>query len=110
MIDKLSDNISISRQFLRSVNIEADLGRADALVGYICQDTSKNLIQNISYHINETRQRAFTCTGPYGGGKSSLALILGSMVSKDKKLRQEARQILGDVVTKPIEQAWKTSS
>jgi len=55
MIDKLSDNISISRQFLRSVNIEADLGRADALVGYICQDTSKNLIQNISYHINETR-------------------------------------------------------
>lgn len=110
MIDKLSDNISISRQFLRSVNIEADLGRADALVGYICQDTSKNLIQNISYHINETRQRAFTCTGPYGGGKSSLALILGSMVSKDKKLRQEAKQILGDVVTKPIEQAWKTSS
>jgi len=67
MFEKLNSNVTISRQFLKSVNLEADLGRTDALQGYLCQDTAKSLVKNMAHHLNNTRQKAFTWTGPYGG-------------------------------------------
>jgi hypothetical protein len=106
MPENHEQNVSISRQFLRSVNLEADLGRSDALQGYICQNTASGLIKTMAHHLNETRQRAFTWTGPYGGGKSSLALALGSLVSPNKELRASARKILH--VDEEIDRAWST--
>jgi hypothetical protein len=94
MFEKLNSNVTISRQFLRSVNLEADLGRTDALQGYICQDTAKSLVKNMAHHLNNTRQKAFTWTGPYGGGKSSLAIVLCSLVSPLTKLKTEAKKLL----------------
>lgn len=91
----LSDVVSISRQFLRSVRIDADVGREDALSGYICQGTARSLLENMGRQVAETRQRAFTWTGPYGGGKSSLALMLCSLVGQQPKLRTKAKQLLG---------------
>jgi len=104
MSENLDKNVTISRQFLRSVNLEADLGRTDALQGYICQNTASSLVKTMAHHLNETKQRAFTWTGPYGGGKSSLALVLGSLVSPNKELRLSARKILQ--VDEDIDQAW----
>ena len=104
MTEKLNQNVTISRQFLRSINLEADLGRLDALRGYICQETATVLIKTMAHHINATEQRAFTWTGPYGGGKSSLALVLGSLVSPSKELRAEARNVLR--IDEEIESAW----
>ena len=92
---KLADVVTISRQFLRSVRIDADVGREDALSGYICQGTARSLLENMARQIVETRQRAFTWTGPYGGGKSSLALMLCSLVGPQPKLRARARGLLG---------------
>ena len=109
MTDKLTKQVTISRQFLRSINLEADLGRSDALQGYICQETARSLLKNMAHHLNGTRQRAFTWTGPYGGGKSSLALVLGSLVSPNKLLRVEANKLLGTKPGDDIELAWSTS-
>ena len=92
---KLTDVVTISRQFLRSVRIDADVGREDALTGYICQGTARSLLEHMARHVVETRQRAFTWTGPYGGGKSSLALLLCSLVGPQPKLRSRAKQLLG---------------
>jgi hypothetical protein len=63
----------------------------------------------MAHHIAKTSQRAFTWTGPYGGGKSSLALVLGSLVSPTKSLRDGAKKILG--LSDDIEnsQAWQCS-
>ncbi|QKF49334.1 ATP-binding protein [Pseudomonas graminis] len=91
---KLSDVVKISRQFLRSVRLDADLGRDDALSGYICQGTSRAVLENMARQLVETRQRAFTWTGPYGGGKSSLALLLCSLLGSNKEHRQFAEKIL----------------
>jgi hypothetical protein len=91
----LADIVTISRQFLRSVRLDADFGREDALSGYICQGTAKSVLENMARQIVETNQRAFTWTGPYGGGKSSLALSLCSLVSSEPKLRAKAKQVLG---------------
>ena len=76
----LSSIVEISRQFLRSIQIDDDFGREDALSGYVCQGTARILLESMSEQILETKQRAFTWTGPYGGGKSSLALMLCSLV------------------------------
>jgi hypothetical protein len=105
----LSETVYVSRQFLRSVNLEADLGRSDALQGYVYQETAKSLLANMAHHIVKTRQRAFTWTGPYGGGKSSLALVLGSLVSPIKSLREEAKKILGVQSELEINEAWGCS-
>jgi hypothetical protein len=91
----LSDVVTISRQFLRSVRIDVDVGREDALSGYICQGTASSLLESMARQITETRQRAFTWTGPYGGGKSSLALMLCSLVGGQAKVRTKAKQLLG---------------
>lgn len=103
----LSDVVTISRQFLRSVRIDTDVGRDDALSGYICQGTASSLLESMARQIAETRQRAFTWTGPYGGGKSSLALMLCSLVGAQPKVRAKARQLLdipeGSLVHKAFE-------
>ena len=91
---KLSEVVKISRQFLRSVRLDTDIGRDDALSGYVCQGTALSLLENMAVQVRDTRQRAFTWTGPYGCGKSSLALMLCSLVGGNSHLREKAMTIL----------------
>jgi hypothetical protein len=102
----LSDVVTIARQFLRSVRLDTDLGREDALSGYICQGTARSLLESMARQLVETKQRAFTWTGPYGGGKSSLALMLCSLVGGQSKLRSKAKQILGLDDASPVHRAF----
>lgn len=91
---KLSDFVHVSRHYQRSIRIDVDLGRTDALDGYICHGTATTLLNSMSKQILESNQRAFTWTGPYGGGKSSLAVAFASALGSDKNLREKARDIL----------------
>lgn len=91
----LADVVHISRQFQRSIRVDTDLGREDSLQGYICQGTARTVLEGTARHILETQQRAFTWTGPYGGGKSSLALALCSLVYPDPAIRKSAQNLLG---------------
>lgn len=109
----LADIVQISRQFQRSIRIDVDLGREDSLQGYICQGTAKTVLENTARQILETKQRAFTWTGPYGGGKSSLALALCSLVYPQVAIRKAAQNVLGlsndDLVLKafnPGKKGW----
>ena len=104
----LSDVVSISRQFLRSVRIDADFGREDGLAGFICQGTARGLLGNMAKQLLESNQRAFTWTGPYGGGKSSLALALCSLVSANANLRAKAREVIGCSDDDQISSAFST--
>lgn len=103
---RLSDVVKISRQFLRSIRLDTDLGREDALSGYVCQGTASSLLENMARQIRDTRQRAFTWTGPYGGGKSSLALMLCSLVGSSRPMRDRAREILDLPADSPVESAF----
>lgn len=90
----LSEIVRIARHYQRSIRIDADFGRDDALDGYICHGTASAVLESMSRQLLESSQRAFTWTGPYGGGKSSLAVALASAVFPDAKLRAKARSIL----------------
>jgi len=102
----LSEVVSISRQFLRSIRLDADFGREDALSGYVCQGTARSLLESMARQLVSTRQRAFTWTGPYGGGKSSLALMLCSLVGPNPRLRARARDILDLPADSPVNRAF----
>lgn len=90
----LADFVQISRQYQRSIRIDADIGRADALDGYIFHSTASSVIDAMCRQVAGTNQRSFTWTGPFGGGKSSLAVALASALHPDKALRSKARAAL----------------
>ena len=105
----LSGIVQVRQQFLRSVRVDADYGRTDALDGFVLQPSARTAIETLARHINETQQRAFTWTGPYGGGKSSLALALCSLVSPDKRIQDSAKAVLGLRRGDPVLRAFNAS-
>lgn len=94
MASNVELRIQVTPRFQRSVQLESDLARADALDGYICQSSSRNALAVVAHHINESQQRAFTWTGPYGGGKSTLALALAQLAGGTQAVRKRAKQAL----------------
>ena len=90
----LADEVTLTRQFQRAVRLDVDFGRVDALRGYICQGTARNVLEATARHVLQTPQRAFIWTGPFGGGKSSLAVALCSLVAPDKAVRRAAKDVL----------------
>ena len=76
----LADQVSIARRFQRSIRLDADLARVDALQGFVCQRSAADGLTGMATQITQTAQRAFTWTGPYGGGKSSLAVTLAGLL------------------------------
>lgn len=89
--------VRIARHYRRSVRIDADIGRPDALEGYVLTDTAREALSVMSRQIAGSNQRAFTWTGPYGGGKSSLALILSAAVAQDENIRNQAAGMVGSI-------------
>ncbi len=53
-------------------------------------------------HIAESGQAAFTWTGPYGTGKSSLVIALGAALNGNHKLRERTSHILGAETTEAL--------
>ena len=62
----LSDHVKIARRFQRSIRLDSDLGKVDALQGFVCQRSGAEGLVSMAVQIAQTRQRAFTWTGPYG--------------------------------------------
>lgn len=108
MSNKLSSYVTVRRQFLRSVRLDADMGRDDAMQGYILQASAQAVLEATANHFLTSQQRAFTWTGPYGGGKSSLALAFASLVGGSDALRKVARSSLGFRSGSPLYKAFCT--
>lgn len=89
--------VKIERHYRRSVRIDADIGRHDALDGYVLTETAREALSIMTRQIVGSSQRAFTWTGPYGGGKSSLALVLAAAVANDASLREKTQCFVGDI-------------
>ena len=90
-----SGNIRIARRFLRSIRIDTDLGDAGALEGFVCPQSSKDVLLSMAKHVSRTGQGAFTWTGPYGGGKSSLVVALSALLSGTDAERKRAEKVFG---------------
>jgi hypothetical protein len=91
----LRDHVGIARRFQRAIRIDSDLRDPQALEGFICPPSSAEVLIALGRHVAETRQSAFTWTGPYGSGKSSLVIALSALLSGEPKKRLRAAQIVG---------------
>lgn len=91
----LADTVRIGRRFQKSVRVDSDLTDAHALDGYVCPASATQILTHMTAQIAETGQGAFTWTGPYGSGKSSLALVLASLLGSDDKRSALARSLIG---------------
>ncbi len=85
----LNEIVSVNGRFLRSVRIDQD-DRNEALEGFVFSSSVRETLSNFSRQQFESGQGAFTWTGPYGSGKSSLALALSALLSGSKQERATA--------------------
>jgi len=92
---RLSDIVGINRRFARSARIDADLNGTPPLVGYVLQASVEKSLTTMAASQIDSRQGAFTWTGPYGGGKSSAALLIANLVAGVPGNRKIARKIVG---------------
>ena len=80
---------SINRHFQRSIRIDNDISK-EFLEHFIFHDTGKNSFKSNCKLFYNTNQCGFTLTGPYGTGKSSLALFLQALINDNAKIKKLA--------------------
>ncbi|RWQ12707.1 ATP-binding protein [Mesorhizobium sp.] len=89
MSEILSHRVRVARRFTRSIRVDADLGDPAALDGFICSQSAFDALLAMGRHREATGHSAFTWTGPYGSGKSSLAVALAALLTKPTKVARE---------------------
>ena len=88
----LFSSVNINTSFQRSARIDNKISK-EFLDNFVFHDTSKKVLNQISSSLLNSNQSGFTLTGPYGTGKSSLALFLKALISKDASIKKQAEQI-----------------
>ena len=101
----LKEHVHIARRFLRSIRIDTDLSEDAALEGFLCPQSYNDVLMTMARHVSETGQGAFTWTGPYGSGKSSLVIALSALLNGSVALRTRAEQVFGQELTNAIGEA-----
>lgn len=110
----LIGRVAIEPRFQRAVRIDTDLGNPEALRGFVCPPSSVSILRSMAEHVSDTGHAAFTWTGPYGSGKSSLVIALSALMNGNAALRDEAAGIIGrDFATEiwakmsPMKKGWR---
>jgi len=91
----LADIVKVERRFALSARLDSDLNGTPPLTGYVLQASVRKSLQTMLTGITEAGQHAFTWTGPYGGGKSCAALLVGNLVGGAAAQRSIAEEIVG---------------
>jgi len=80
----VSEFTSLSPQFLRSVHLERDFHAKDAADGYLITRSSRIALSLLARGVADPSYRAQLISGPYGAGKSALAMYFARLLDKDK--------------------------
>jgi hypothetical protein len=102
----LAKIVEIDRRFARSARVDADLKGHPPLVGYVMQASVTKALTTMAASQIDSRQGAFTWTGPYGGGKSSAALLVANLIGGVGENRRIAREIVGEELVALYSQAF----
>ncbi|WP_146221803.1 hypothetical protein [Methylobacterium sp. B4] len=94
---------------LHNVRVDGDLGKIDALQGFVCQRSAASALLSMASQVASTRQCAFTWTGPCGSGKSSLAVTFAALLGPKGALRAAASQAVGSGTAQKIQAAFQPS-
>jgi hypothetical protein len=92
---QLSQYVRVERRFGLSARLDSDLRGTPPLTGYVMQASVRKALLTMTEAIEQAGRRAFTWTGPYGGGKSCAALLVASLVAGSKAQKSLAQDIVG---------------
>ena len=91
----LADHVSILSRFARSANLERDAGQAEPLDGYVVTARALDAVDRIASAAAEGPSGgAWSITGPYGSGKSSLAVLLDAALGPPSTARERAWKLV----------------
>lgn len=95
----LAGLISINPRFLRSIHLERDFYAKDAIDGYLVTRGSLAALSLLARGASDPSYRAQSISGPYGSGKSALAMYFARLLDQTSAstAREEARQYLGEI-------------
>ncbi|MBF6223333.1 ATP-binding protein [Nocardia abscessus] len=81
---------------MRSTNLERDVQDTlhDPYIGAQAVDVLERIASALT---DQRRTRAWSFTGPYGSGKSTLSNVIDALLGRDAKRRSQAERILHDV-------------
>lgn len=93
----LTDHIRVTSRFARSANVERDIAATEPLDGYVVTARALDVVERVaSAAADGVAGGAWSLTGPYGSGKSSLALLLDAAWSDDSAPRRAALKLIAD--------------
>ena len=92
---RLKDHITISGRFARSSSLERDIDRTESLRGYVVTAKALEVVERIAAAgATGSGGGAWSITGPYGTGKSSLAVLLDGLFSEAGITRDNALELV----------------
>ncbi|MDE0225827.1 MAG: hypothetical protein OXP28_11910 [Gammaproteobacteria bacterium] len=87
--------LAIAGRFARSANLERDITETAPLEGYIVTGRSLDAVQRLAATAATTPHGgAWSLTGPYGSGKSSLAVLLDGAFGESGPVRDAALSLI----------------
>ena len=93
----LADRIAVRGRFARSANVERDAGLPEPLDGYVVTARVLDVVERItSTACHGAAGGAWSLTGPYGSGKSSLALLVDAAFGRPTLIRDAALHLIGE--------------
>jgi len=91
----------IATHHQRSARIDVDLNPA-FFEGLVYHGTAQRTIETICSQYQQSGQRAFTVTGPYGSGKSTITLLISGLLHTNATIRKAARATICRAFTAKI--------
>lgn len=94
----LANHLDVSARFARSANLERDITDVAPLDGYIVTARAIDIVERLASTATQTQAGgAWSITGPYGSGKSSLAVLLDGAFGETGPVRAKALDLLHQV-------------
>ena len=107
---KLNHYYEIHVNHLLSTRLDSDISK-EFFERVIFHGTAYNSLKTIVDSFYQNTQSAFTLTGSYGTGKSTLAAILSGLLHSNDEIRTAARKLVNDSdLLKKIDSTFKVSS
>ena len=95
MMSPIAEGISIAGRFARSANLERDATRTEPLDGYVVTARALDVVERIARTAaSGPAGGAWSLTGPYGSGKSSLALLIDAALGSASQTRHIALDLI----------------
>ena len=93
----LADHITVVDRFARSISLDRDYDKREPLSGYIVTNRALNVVEQVAETAVSGRAGgAWSLTGPYGSGKSSLAILIDAAFGQSSKTRDLAWQLIDE--------------